>query len=162
MAFCKISLALILCLALAVGLAHAEDSKKKFLDAHNSARAEEGVEPLVWDQKVASYARDYAEQRKGDCQLQHSDGPYGENIAWSSTENLLEKDAVKMWVDEKADYDYETGSCVQGKMCGHYTQIVWRDSRKVGCAKVQCSNKGGTFVTCNYEPAGNIQGEKPY
>jgi uncharacterized protein YkwD len=61
----------------------AQDSTA-FLDVHNTARADVGVAPLVWDVTVASYARQYAAARQGNCALQHSGVPYGENIFWGS------------------------------------------------------------------------------
>ncbi|GLT72516.1 hypothetical protein SLA2020_444430 [Shorea laevis] len=109
---------------------------------------------------MAAYAQDYANKRIGDCNLVHSGGPYGENLAWSSAD-LSGTAAVKMWVDEKADYDYNSNSCAAGKVCGHYTQVVWRNSVRLGCAKVRC-NSGGTFIGCNYDPPGNYNGQRPY
>ncbi|RZB63360.1 Pathogenesis-related protein 1 [Glycine soja] len=127
--------------------------KIQHVDAHNAARSEVGVPDLAWDDSVAAYAENYANQRKGDCALIHSGGEYGENIAMSTGE-LSGTDAVKMWVDEKANYDHDSNSCVGGE-CLHYTQVVWRDSVRLGCAKVTCDN-GGTFITCNYDPPGNF------
>uniref|UniRef100_A0A2N9HXZ0 SCP domain-containing protein n=1 Tax=Fagus sylvatica TaxID=28930 RepID=A0A2N9HXZ0_FAGSY len=97
----KISLALIICL---LGLSlvhrsHAQDSKEDYLNAHNAARAEVGVPPLTWDDTVASYAQNYANQRIGDCNLVHSGGPYGENIAWSSGD-MKGTDAVNIYVEK--------------------------------------------------------------
>ncbi|XP_012072762.2 LOW QUALITY PROTEIN: pathogenesis-related protein 1 [Jatropha curcas] len=155
--FALINLALILPI-------QSQDQQQDYLDAHNQARTAVGVGPLSWDDTVAAYAQNYAStrrrQRAGDCNLVHSGGPYGENLAWSSAE-LSGTDAVKMWVDEKAYYDYDSNSCSPGQMCGHYTQVVWSSSVRVGCAKVRCSN-GGTFITCNYDPPGNYVGQKPY
>ncbi|XP_015892933.3 pathogenesis-related protein 1 [Ziziphus jujuba] len=162
MGISKLSIALIYVLGLAtVHTIHAQDSPQDYLNAHNSARSAVGVGPLVWDDRVAAFAQDYANQRKGDCKLVHSGGPYGENLAWSSAD-LSGTDAVKMWVDEKADYDYNSNSCAAGKQCGHYTQVVWRNSARVGCAKVKCDNGGGTFIGCNYDPPGNYVGQRPY
>ncbi|KAE8692991.1 Pathoproteinsis-related protein 1C [Hibiscus syriacus] len=64
-------------------------------------------------------------------------------------------------VNERADYDYNSNSCASGKVRGHYTQVVWRNSVRLGCAKVRCNN-GGTFIGCNYAPPGNIRGQRPY
>ena len=141
-------------------LLRAQDNPQDFLDAHNQARAAVGVDPLAWDETVAAYAQDYANQRRGDCALEHSSGPYGENIAWSSGD-MSGVEAVNMWVNEQADYDYSSNACASGKQCGHYTQIVWKNSVSLGCAKVSCDN-GQTFITCNYDPQGNIVGEWPY
>ncbi|CAB4290778.1 unnamed protein product [Prunus armeniaca] len=78
-----------------------------------------------------------------------------------STGDLSGLDAVDMWLVEKADYNYDSNSCADGKVCGHYTQVVWRNTARVGCAKVRC-NSGGTFIGCNYDPPGNYVGQKPY
>ncbi|KAL9660208.1 hypothetical protein QQ045_025020 [Rhodiola kirilowii] len=139
---------------------NAQQAQKQFLDAHNSARAAVGVGPLTWDTKVANYAQNYANSHRVDCKMVHSKGPYGENLAWSSGDMSIPA-AVKLWVDEKKFYDYNSNSCIGGKTCGHYTQVVWRSSKRLGCAKVRCST-GGTFITCNYDPPGNWNGQRPY
>ncbi|KAI4318741.1 hypothetical protein MLD38_032411 [Melastoma candidum] len=140
----------------------AQDSPDDFVAAHNAARQEVGVGPMSWDDTVASYAQQYAGQRAGDCQLIHSGGPYGENIAGGSGD-LSGVDAVNMWVGEKSDYHYDSNTCTapEGSSCLHYTQVVWRDSVRLGCAKVTCAS-GGTFITCNYDPPGNFVGQRPY
>ena len=159
----KISLSLLCLMGLALVFpSHAQNSQQDYVNAHNSARAAVGVGPVTWDNTVAAFAENYANQRIGDCALVHSGGggKYGENLAWSSAD-LSGTDAVKMWVDEKADYDYNSNTCAAGKVCGHYTQVVWRDSVRIGCAKVRCNN-GGTFIGCNYAPPGNYVDQKPY
>ncbi|KAE8683676.1 Pathoproteinsis-related protein 1 [Hibiscus syriacus] len=162
MEFSKVSFLALTCLmALALVLpSHAQNSPQDYLDAHNRARAAVRVGPMTWDNTVANYARNYANQRIRDCNLVHSGGPYGENLAWSSGD-LSGTDAVRLWVNERAYYDYNSNSCASGRVCGHYTQVVWRNSVRLGCAKVRCNN-GGTFIICNYAPAGNIRGQRPY
>ncbi|KAJ4873520.1 hypothetical protein Rs2_08837 [Raphanus sativus] len=140
----------------------AQDTRQDFLDAHNQARAEVGVGPLRWDNQVAAYARNHANQRKSvGCSMKHSSGgTYGENIAWSSGD-MSGVEAVDMWVKEQKDYNYDFNTCAPNEVCGHYTQVVWRNSVKLGCAKVRCNN-GNTFITCNYDPPGNWNGQWPY
>ncbi|XP_068320624.1 pathogenesis-related protein 1-like [Pyrus communis] len=161
MGLCNISLALLFILgSVLIQSSHAQDTPQDYLNSHNTARAAVGVGPLTWDDNVAGYAQNYANQHVGDCSLVHSGGPYGENLAMS-TGDMSGTAAVDLWVAEKADYNYESNSCADGKVCGHYTQVVWRNSARVGCAKVRCSS-GGTFIGCNYDPPGNYVGEKPY
>lgn len=138
-----------------------QDVQQQFLSPHNDARAQVGVEALVWDDTVAAYAQNYANQRIGDCALQHSGGQYGENLfeGYGITDPV--GGAVTAWVNEKQDYDYTSNTCAEGKVCGHYTQVVWRDSKRLGCAQAQCNN-GWIFVICNYDPRGNYVGQKPY
>ncbi|GLJ27028.1 hypothetical protein SUGI_0529850 [Cryptomeria japonica] len=139
----------------------AQDVQSDYLDPHNVARSQVGVGPLVWDDTVATYAQNYANQRIADCALMHSGGPYGENIFWGSGREFTPADAVNAWVDEKQYYDYDSNSCAQGQQCGHYTQVVWRNTQKLGCARVKCDS-GAIFITCNYDPPGNFNGERPY
>ncbi|XP_043710090.1 pathogenesis-related protein 1A-like [Telopea speciosissima] len=136
---------------------------KEMVDQHNVVRKSLGLGPLTWNETVAGYAQRYADQRSGDCQLVHSQGPYGENLYWASGSAELETAAaaVKAWVDEKSDYDYATNTCVNGKMCGHYTQVVWKNSQQLGCASVKCSDNAYLSV-CSYYPPGNYIGERPY
>ncbi|TVU40940.1 hypothetical protein EJB05_14426, partial [Eragrostis curvula] len=143
----------------------AQNSAQDFVNLHNAAREAVGLGQVHWDDNVAAYAQSYAAQRQGDCTLMHSTNrPYGENIymgpagkAWSAA------DAVGLWVEEKQYYDHATNSCSApvDKSCGHYTQIVWRDSTAIGCARVDCSN-GGVFIICSYNPPGNVIGQSPY
>ncbi|KAF3675629.1 putative basic form of pathogenesis-related protein 1-like [Capsicum annuum] len=134
--------------------------QQNFLNAHNAARRQVGVSPMTWDNRLAAYAQNYANQRIGDCGMIHSHGPYGENLA-AAFPQLNAAGAVKMWFDEKKWYDYNSNSCAPGKVCGHYTQVVWRNSVRLGCARVRCNN-GWVFITCNYDPPGNYIGQRPY
>ncbi|XP_052202018.1 pathogenesis-related leaf protein 4-like [Diospyros lotus] len=157
------TLALILFTVLAtIHSSQAQNAPQDYVNAHNAARAQVGVGPIAWDETVAAFARNYANQRIGDCNLVHSGGggKYGENLAKGSGD-FTGKAAVDLWVAEKAFYNYNSNSCAAGKQCGHYTQVVWRNSVKVGCARVRCNN-GWWFITCNYAPPGNYVGQKPY
>ncbi|XP_061349915.1 pathogenesis-related protein PR-1-like [Gastrolobium bilobum] len=134
----------------------------QFLIPHNAARSKVRVPPLVWSAKLTRYAQWYANQRSNDCALEHSNGRYGENLFWGGGAGWTPAQAVKLWAEEEQYYDYNLNSCDEGQMCGHYTQIVWNNTRKVGCASVACSGDQGTFITCNYHPPGNYIGERPY
>ncbi|KAH7673596.1 Cysteine-rich secretory protein-related protein [Dioscorea alata] len=163
MAISKLAIYLTCIMALAMaGHAVAQNSSDDYVNAHNSARSQVGVGPVTWDDTVAAYAENYANQRANDCQLIHSNGPYGENLFWGSGADYNAIDAVNLWVSEGQDYDYNSNTCAQGKVCGHYTQVVWSSSTNIGCARVVCDNNGGIFITCNYNPAGNVIGERPY
>ncbi|XP_019170405.1 PREDICTED: pathogenesis-related protein 1A-like [Ipomoea nil] len=145
---------------------NAQNSRQDFLDAHNAARAAVGVGPMTWDTTVEAYAQNYANRRAADCSLTHSGSfrfGYGENIA-AGGGPLTAKSAVAMWDAEKRYYHHASNSCSApaGQSCGHYTQVVWRKSVKLGCARVKCANGAGHFVTCNYSPPGNFNNEIPY
>lgn len=137
----------------------------EFLFHHNLVRAAKWELPLTWDSQLEQYAKWWAGQRQADCALMHSfpegDFKLGENIYWGSGTAWTPTDAVKAWADEEKYYNYQANSCVEGQMCGHYTQIVWKTTRRVGCARAVCES-GDVFMTCNYYPPGNYIGERPY
>ncbi|KAL8041018.1 hypothetical protein ABFX02_10G137800 [Erythranthe guttata] len=135
---------------------------QQFLGVQNTARAALKLPPLVWDQRVAAYAAAYAGQRRGDCALQHSNGPYGENIFWGSGGGWTPAQAAAAWVSERRGYNYWSNTCAYRQECGHYTQIVWRGTRRIGCSRVVCNGGRGVFMICNYDPPGNFIGERPY
>ncbi|GMN55437.1 hypothetical protein TIFTF001_024553 [Ficus carica] len=135
---------------------HIIDSQD-FLNAHNSARAEVGVGPMTWESQIAAFSLQYLNTHISDCNMVHSVSQYGENLAWSSGK-LSGSDAVRMWVDEKADYDYNSNSCAPGKVCRQYTQVVWRNLVRLGCAKVRCNSGGGTWLVATMLPGATILG----
>ncbi|WCJ42403.1 Pathogenesis-related protein 1 [Euphorbia peplus] len=137
----------------------------EFLFAHNLVRASKWELPLMWDFQLEKYARWWAELRSQNCDIKHSfpEGEFklGENIYWGSGSSWRPRDAVNAWASEEKFYNYGTNNCVEGQMCGHYTQIVWKNTRKIGCARVVCED-GDVFMTCNYDPPGNFVGQRPY
>lgn len=139
-------------------LAHAQDAPGDYVAAHNMARAQVGVEPLSWHPDLQATAQSYANQLAVVCNLQHSMGQFGENLYMGPGNEI---DAVRMWTDEMAFYDHGTNSCQAGKTCGHYTQVVWRDTQSVGCGLAQCTD-GYNIVVCHYNPRGNWVGKWPF
>lgn len=137
------------------------NTNQQYLIPQNTIRAKLGLPPLTWSKKLADYASWWAHQRQGDCALIHSNSNYGENLFWGSGKDWKPGDAVEAWAAERSYYNHNTNSCTQNKDCLHYTQIIWRQSLKVGCAKVTCRSKD-TFITCNYDPHGNVIGQKPF
>jgi uncharacterized protein YkwD len=132
------------------------------LAAHNRVRANVGVGPLVWSEAVASVAQAWANHLKDtrNCNMQHSSNRYGENLFWGSGKRYSMSEAVASWASEGADYTYASNNCRSGAVCGHYTQVVWRNSKAVGCGMATCGSS--MVVVCNYDPPGNYVGQKPY
>ena len=133
--------------------------------AHNRVRARLDIAPLAWSPELARFAQAWADKlaRKG-CRLQHRPPTgadkqrYGENIFSMSGDSPSADAVVDEWAAEVKNYDPKTHRC-KG-VCGHYTQVVWRKSLRVGCGMATC---GATEVwVCNYDPAGNWDGERPY
>jgi hypothetical protein len=95
-----------------------------------------------------------------DCKMVHSDSPYGENLMLGSG-GISWKMTVDTWSDEKKSYNYRANTCEAGKMCDHYTAVVWKDTTSVGCGRVLCDNKD-TMILCSYWPPGNYEDQRPY
>ncbi|WP_299879256.1 pathogenesis-related family 1 protein [uncultured Cocleimonas sp.] len=145
------------------------------LKSHNRVRAKHRLKPLKWSNKLARYSKEWANHlgSGSSCTMRHRSGqpPYGENLYWSSavvwsdgfreTNRVTIKDVVKAWTDEERWYDYQSNSCKPGQKCGHYTQVVWKNTTEVGCAVKVCNDKSQTWV-CSYNPPGNFTGMRPY
>ncbi|XP_010039218.1 pathogenesis-related protein 1A [Eucalyptus grandis] len=136
-------------------------SAREFVEAHNKVRLGHGEPLLKWDKNLAKYSRRFASKRAADCKMIHSYGPYGENIFWGAKAEWSPSQVVDSWVSEKQFYDPTHNSCTPGEMCGHYTQVVWRDTARVGCAWIPCLN-GGMYAICSYDPPGNYVNESPF
>ncbi|XP_074352136.1 pathogenesis-related protein PR-1 type-like [Apium graveolens] len=130
----------------------AQNSPQDFVDAHNAVRAADGVGPIAWDETVAKYARHYAKKIGPNCLMQHSGGPYGENL-FRGGGDATAKEIVDYNASEKQYWNNKTKTCAPGEECGHYLQVVNPNSVQLGCARVKCMNDVWYWiVTCNYHP----------
>lgn len=140
--------------------------------AHNAARA--AVQPpatpplptMAWSSTIAASAQAFTT----NCVFADTMDAYGSN-AFAGTGTYTPAEVVAAWVGEDANYDYATNTCAAGQECGHYTQVVWRDSVGLGCGMTNCTvnnpftgNGSGAWQlwVCNYNPPGNYVGEMPY
>jgi uncharacterized protein YkwD len=135
--------------------------RRDLLAAHNRLRAAVGVPPLEWSKQLASVAQQWAKQLAAAGKLAHrAKGQYGENLFAISGARANPSDVVAEWASEAKDYNAAKNTCRRGAVCGHYTQIVWRETKKVGCGVAQ-SGRRQVWV-CNYDPPGNWIGQRPY
>lgn len=126
------------------------------LVAHNRVRAEHCAPPLVWSDALAAEAEAWAAHLAASgCAFRHSSSEHGENLAAGTTGALDDDGVVAMWAAEEEHYDFRRPGF--SMRTGHFTQVVWKDSLAVGCARVTCGRQD-TWV-CNYDPAGNVEGD---
>ena len=134
------------------------------LKAHNDKRELHNSPPLEWDESIASSAQAYAnELAENDEGLKHSDTDKGENLYFSTKKNVTVNDAIAGWYDgEKPGTPGGYNFCDPGfsYTAGHYTQVLWKDSQKLGCGK-STGKSGATYIVCQYDPRGNIMGQFP-
>jgi len=133
-----------------------EEKLQHALDMHNYYRCLHGASALAWDDALHASSLQWGEQLAQAGSLQHSqDTGVGENLAWGSP-SMSGIDAVKGWYNEVNWYDAATGESTTGQPVGHFTQVVWKSSTKVGCASVKkTSPKKEEFWVCQYTPQGN-------
>eukprot|EP00419_Tripos_fusus_P042142 CAMPEP_0172790090 /NCGR_PEP_ID=MMETSP1074-20121228/207787_1 /TAXON_ID=2916 /ORGANISM="Ceratium fusus, Strain PA161109" /LENGTH=507 /DNA_ID=CAMNT_0013627133 /DNA_START=15 /DNA_END=1535 /DNA_ORIENTATION=+ len=178
-------LAYALCLP-CLSMALTVEERTEILDVHNSRRGSEGasnMQRLDYDVNLEQAAQKWADQ----CEFNHASSfaknwpdcannacgqPFGENLyikigggppAWTNV--------IDAWWNEKKDFTYPN-TCASGKVCGHYTAVVWAKTRKVGCGKYAagctCTSKhddcksGMMLYVCQYDPPGNLQGAAPF
>uniref|UniRef100_A0A0N4Z2W9 SCP domain-containing protein n=1 Tax=Parastrongyloides trichosuri TaxID=131310 RepID=A0A0N4Z2W9_PARTI len=128
--------------------------KKNFYKQHNCYRKNHGSPPLKCSKKWANSAQNYADKlARENVGLHHSqsNGEYGENIFWWSAKSGVYQ-AVKMWYDEIKNHDYNSNHINWGT--GHFTQIVWKATKLMGCG-ISVAYDDGVFVVCQYYPIGN-------
>ncbi len=140
--------------------------ERDFLAAHNIAREDVSLAPLVWSDRLARDAQDWAdhlaahnlydhasiEQRKGQ----------GENL-WRGPRgywSIWEK--VSFFIAEKRHFRPgqfpEVSRTGQWTDVAHYTQVIWPHTREVGCAIATTAND--EVLVCRYWPAGNMWGHR--
>ena len=160
--------------------AFSQAEKQVMLDGHNDVRcgvspAATVMPPLVWDARLEATAQAWAQTcyaaESPPVLIDHNPNrsvghPFyvGENI-YGSSGFATPAGAVSLWAGEVDDYTYgpygSPGTC--SGVCGHYTQIVWADTRRVGCARSYCAGfEYPSSIVCDYGPGGNYNGQYPY
>ena len=141
----------------------------RLLASHNRERTAAGLPALHWDSRLAADAEEWARYLAETETFEHAEDedeedPQGENL-WEGTRASFTPEAmVDMWIEEKKHFkpgifpnNSRTGNLDD---VGHYTQLMWRDTGRVGCAK--SSNDENDILVCRYAAAGNVIGERPF
>ncbi|XP_043861360.1 peptidase inhibitor 16 [Dromiciops gliroides] len=148
-----------------------DEEKQMVVEFHNLYRSQvsppaTNMKNMQWDEDLAAFAKAYASK----CVWGHNKdrGRRGENL-FAITEGEMDLQlAVEQWYNEHEHYNLSNATCAEGQMCGHYTQVVWANSERIGCGSQFCEKLEGVMETnihilvCNYEPPGNVKGQKPY
>ncbi|WVR09775.1 hypothetical protein IAU60_006851 [Kwoniella sp. DSM 27419] len=131
--------------------------QQTWVNLHNSARRKYGAPDVEWNADLVALAKKNAEL----CNAKHTKG--GENLQWGSNLGTPES-AIDAWMSEDALYNWHSPGYQEAY--GHFTQIVWKDTKRIGCWISKCPSGSGvnpdgtyeeTFQTaCEYEPAGNV------
>ena len=141
--------------------------RSAMMAAHNRARADVGVPPLVWDMGLAASAQGYADTMARTGRFEHAAQPMGpqrqgENLFEGTRGAYAYNEMIGYWVAEKRDF--VNGPTPMFSRTGrwedvaHYTQIVWRGTTSVGCATAHGGSR--EYLVCRYWPPGNVVGQR--
>lgn len=143
---------------------------QRLLAAHNRERSQAAIAPLAWDAELAADAAEWGEHLAELGDLEHypddpdDPDPQGENLFLGTKGHFAPEAMVGAWIEEKKHFkpgifpaNSRTGDLDD---VGHYTQLMWRDTGRVGCAVVK--NSDYDFLVCRYSQAGNVMGERPF
>ncbi|XP_072049457.1 Golgi-associated plant pathogenesis-related protein 1-like [Amphiura filiformis] len=134
--------------------------RRDALKAHNDYRKKHGAGTLKLTGNLNKYAQQWADKCAKSSKLQHrTEHKYGENIHFASDsrgiDGLTGDKAVKAFYDECQKYSYNTTQHIPGT--GHFTQTVWKDSKRLGIGVAVKNNQ--VFAIFNYDPPGNVGGK---
>jgi hypothetical protein len=152
------------------GTARLSNLDARLLAAHNRERSDLGLPALAWDDALARDAAAWAAAlaRRGEIEHEAESGDAetaeGENL-WQGTRGAYTPEAmVGLWVAEKKDFRQGPIPSVSrtGRFedVGHYTQLAWRGTDRVGCALA--AGARDEMLVCRYLTAGNVEGERPF
>ena len=161
---------------------------RNMLTYHNNMRNlchKTKTRTMGWNEELAKYASDYAKllakeskNNKGEyCEMSHTfkgHDPYkdfgaGENIGQCRNCPGISKDkasrmGVNGWGGEGFDIGWRKHKT--GKVTGHYTAMMWKENRELGCGMGINVEQGCQVTVCNYRSTpqtngGNMEKEVP-
>ncbi|KAK4442646.1 cell wall protein PRY3, partial [Podospora aff. communis PSN243] len=122
------------------------------LNTTNYYRTAHNATSLTYNTTLAAFASSHAASTS--CTLTHSaSSPYGENLAIGCSDV---QGCVELWGDERDRYNFRRAGF--DKETGHFTQLVWKGTREVGCGRQWCGEETRWFLVCAYWPRGNVMG----
>jgi hypothetical protein len=133
--------------------------------AHNQLRAAAAVQPATWDAQLAAAAAGYAAELARTGRFEHSPQAtrrgQGENL-WMGTRGAFSIERmVADWGSERrmfrAGQFPNVSTTGRWEDVGHYTQIIWPSSVRVGCAVRSSANID--YFVCRYGESGNVFGQ---
>ncbi|KAJ5938029.1 PR-1-like protein [Penicillium verhagenii] len=134
----------------------------KCLYSHNVHRRNHSAPDLMWNQKLADAAHNWAVQ----CKFAHNThllpNGYGQNLAASGPTASISEHISDFWYNgEIEDFESHYGQPNPGgnfDSYGHFTQVIWKGSTSVGCATQDCTSTPLQMwmTVCNYDPPGNF------
>lgn len=97
---------------------------------HEFYRTQHNAPSLIWSDALANSSMFWAQK----CIWGHSHTPnVGENLAFGYADMT---DSIDAWGLERTNYNWSNPGFSEST--GHFTQLVWKDTKEVGCARFEC------------------------
>ena len=132
-----------------VGNGLTQTEMNEILLSHNRVRASVGLKPLTWDCRIGSAAQGWA---NAGVAGHNGETFFGENIFVASNGGESAALAADQWAAERSDWTNKPPACSAGKKCTHFTQMVWRQTTRMGCGiNRNAPGKWKVILVCNYD-----------
>ncbi|VDD82061.1 unnamed protein product [Mesocestoides corti] len=116
-----------------------------------------GCPPLRFSHSLAESAQEYAEYLARKDLFEHSEcTDYGENLIIRRGHKgivLTGQQATLAWYSEISSYNFKKENQTN---CGHFTQLVWKETRKAGFGVARSKDGSSIYVVGHYKPSGNF------
>lgn len=139
------------------------EENRELLEYHNEVRKAHGCGELEWDHDLEADAQRHVST--ADCyNLKHTERQPGANIGENLATDASALDGATKWYGEieLMHPNSYTLPFAFSHDTGHYTQMIWGTTTKIGCATKICKGQGNfrdnVYVLCSYSDAGNMQG----
>ncbi|PIC17377.1 hypothetical protein B9Z55_023641 [Caenorhabditis nigoni] len=157
--------------------------KEWLVSYHNVYRSKHNAPALIVDPVLESRGKRWADElayHRG-CLVHEQPRTYGENLFFFGARHLpspqtLAAAIIQSFYLEGIGYNYSSWKPMSFFKTGHFTQLIWKDSRKIGvgvsivksssirspCVSGGSPNMYLIFVVVKYDPAGNMESHKAY
>jgi hypothetical protein len=153
--------ALLTLLLATTSTANASYSLNPVVTQVNRLRARHGADPVAYSETICTSAQAWADHLGHSGALAHSDGVYGENLAYyggqrtrltNITSAAMLTSAVDMWYSEIDLYDFKHPAF--SPSTAHFTQLVWQGSTEIGYGLTQVGTS--VYIVMQFYKRGNV------
>ncbi|CAG8948922.1 hypothetical protein HYFRA_00002049 [Hymenoscyphus fraxineus] len=155
----------------------ANDYATMAVNQHNIHRSNHSAPDVAWNQTLADWAMNTAKTCVFKHDMDQGTGNYGQNIQnfgrspWNNLDLTTAgaNGITEYWYNgeinlfPESSYDNTKSDPAMGADWLHFSAMIWKSTKTVGCATYRCA--AGTlntvetaYTVCNYFPAGNMGG----
>ena len=131
----------------------------EILEEINKYRLKDGVDELIFDEKISKISQKYAEKCAREKELELSENKYNNEdlgeIIFCYTNELTPKEIVDIWYNHGShNYNYNK----EPEISNDFTQLIWQNSKLFGLGHA-ITKENKNYIVANFFPQGNIKGQ---